>query len=113
MVGSSRLAAWNLKMGLNDGLAVPYDKDIVVNASFSTNELIVQIGRMNEGTGTGTINAFDNGLEVMKFSNSDEDTAVYRIKFNPGRRWIRNEGGMLTQLEDENFRGGIRERERE
>ncbi|XP_021910908.1 probable receptor-like protein kinase At4g39110, partial [Carica papaya] len=50
---------------LTGGLAIPYYKDIVVNATLmSSNQLVVQIGPMNEDT--GTVNAILNGLEVMK-----------------------------------------------
>ncbi|KAK9000439.1 hypothetical protein V6N11_080939 [Hibiscus sabdariffa] len=50
------------------GLAVPYYKDIVVNASTFTEALTVQIGPLNQDT--GTTNAILNGLEVMKMSNT-------------------------------------------
>lgn len=53
---------------INNALAVPYYKDIVVNASLMSSELTVQVGPMNEET--GTINAILNGLEVFKMSNS-------------------------------------------
>ncbi|KAM1151751.1 hypothetical protein FF1_034458 [Malus domestica] len=51
-----------------NGLAIPYYKDIVVNASLVSNGLSVQIGpsRMDNGAP----NAILNGLEVMKLSNS-------------------------------------------
>ncbi|GLT42825.1 hypothetical protein SLA2020_168060 [Shorea laevis] len=49
-------------------LGVPYYKDIVVNASTMLEGLSVQIGPMNEKT--GTVNAILNGLEVLKMSNS-------------------------------------------
>ncbi|KAL5788635.1 hypothetical protein ACOSP7_005584 [Xanthoceras sorbifolium] len=53
---------------LTQALATPYYKDIVVNASFMSNGLSVQIGPMNENTGTR--NALLNGLEILKMSNS-------------------------------------------
>ncbi|KAE8725617.1 Receptor-like protein kinase THESEUS 1 [Hibiscus syriacus] len=53
---------------ITGGLDVPYYKDIVVNASTFTDGLTVQIGPLNQDT--GTINAILNGLEVMKMSNS-------------------------------------------
>ncbi|KAM1006191.1 hypothetical protein ACFX19_003029 [Malus domestica] len=51
-----------------NGLAIPYYKDIVVNASLVSDGLSVQIGpsRMDNGAP----NAILNGLEVMKLSNS-------------------------------------------
>ncbi|KAM7274816.1 hypothetical protein ACFE04_016682 [Oxalis oulophora] len=49
-------------------LAAPYYKDIVVNASVMVGGLNVQIGPMNQDT--GSINALLNGLEVLKLSNS-------------------------------------------
>ncbi|XVE93686.1 hypothetical protein REPUB_Repub01dG0215500 [Reevesia pubescens] len=53
---------------LTGGLAVPYYKDIVVNASTFSNGLTVQIGPLNQDT--GLTNAILNGLEVLKMSNS-------------------------------------------
>ncbi|XP_044509492.1 LOW QUALITY PROTEIN: probable receptor-like protein kinase At4g39110 [Mangifera indica] len=53
---------------LTKGLATPYYKDIVVNATLMSGELRVQIGPMNQNTGTR--NAIINGLEIMKMSNS-------------------------------------------
>ncbi|KAK9287201.1 hypothetical protein L1049_015613 [Liquidambar formosana] len=53
---------------LTSGLAVPYYKDIVVNASSMSEQLTVQIGPMNQDT--GSVNAILNGLEVLKMSNS-------------------------------------------
>ncbi|XVF01061.1 hypothetical protein REPUB_Repub04eG0055200 [Reevesia pubescens] len=53
---------------LTGGLAVPYYKDIVVNASLFTNGLTIQIGPLNQDT--GLTNAILNGLEVLKMSNS-------------------------------------------
>ncbi|KAI9182114.1 hypothetical protein LWI28_022224 [Acer negundo] len=53
---------------LTGALATPYYKDIVVNASFMSNGLSVQVGPMNENTGTR--NALLNGLEILKMSNT-------------------------------------------
>ncbi|KAI4385419.1 hypothetical protein MLD38_003446 [Melastoma candidum] len=53
---------------LTNGLAVPYYKDIVVNSSVITTGINVQIGPMNQDT--GTVNAILNGVEVLKMSNS-------------------------------------------
>ncbi|GLU02870.1 hypothetical protein SLE2022_201030 [Rubroshorea leprosula] len=53
---------------LTGELGFPYYKDIVVNASTMSDGLSVQIGPMNEKT--GTVNAILNGLEVLKMSNS-------------------------------------------
>ncbi|XP_038706191.1 probable receptor-like protein kinase At4g39110 [Tripterygium wilfordii] len=54
---------------ITGGLAIPYYKDIVVNATQMTGEKFsVQVGPMNEDT--GTINAILNGLEILKMSNS-------------------------------------------
>ncbi|KAA8536075.1 hypothetical protein F0562_028553 [Nyssa sinensis] len=53
---------------LTGGLASPYYKDIVVNASMISNPLTVQIGPLNEDTGSK--NAIINGLEVLKMNNS-------------------------------------------
>uniref|UniRef100_M4D5W8 Protein kinase domain-containing protein n=1 Tax=Brassica campestris TaxID=3711 RepID=M4D5W8_BRACM len=50
------------------GLAAPYYKDIVVNETLMTPELLVQISPMGEDTGTP--NAILNGVEVLKMSNS-------------------------------------------
>ncbi|WCJ40934.1 Malectin/receptor-like protein kinase family protein [Euphorbia peplus] len=52
---------------LTGQLASPYYKDIVVNTTFMTNGLQVQVTPMKD---TGTPNAILNGLEVMKMSNS-------------------------------------------
>lgn len=53
---------------LTSALAVPYYKDIVVNASMATDKIMVQIGPMNQDTGSK--NAIINGIEVLKMSNS-------------------------------------------
>ncbi|XP_044489034.1 probable receptor-like protein kinase At4g39110 [Mangifera indica] len=53
---------------LTKALATPYYKDIVVNSSLMSNGLSIQIGPMNQNTGTR--NAILNGLEIMKMSNS-------------------------------------------
>ncbi|OWM69057.1 probable receptor-like protein kinase At4g39110 [Punica granatum] len=54
---------------LTNGLAVPYYKDMVVNSTLMSNgPLSIQIGPMNQDT--GTVNAILNGVEVMKMSNS-------------------------------------------
>ncbi|KAE8690637.1 putative receptor-like protein kinase [Hibiscus syriacus] len=55
-------------LSITGGLDVPYYKDIVVNASTFTDGLTVQIGPLNQDT--GTIKKILNGLEVMKMSNS-------------------------------------------
>ncbi|XP_057966172.1 probable receptor-like protein kinase At4g39110 [Malania oleifera] len=53
---------------VTSALAVPYYKDIVVNASMMSDQLTVQIGPMNQNT--GAVNAILNGLEVLKMNNS-------------------------------------------
>lgn len=53
---------------LTSGLAIPYYKDIVVNSTLMASGLSVQIGPMNQDT--GTVNAILNGLEILKMSNS-------------------------------------------
>ncbi|KAF8401766.1 hypothetical protein HHK36_012712 [Tetracentron sinense] len=53
---------------ITSDLAVPYYKDIAVNASVLLDKLTVQIGPMNQNT--GAVNAILNGLEVLKMSNS-------------------------------------------
>lgn len=53
---------------ITNRLASPYYKDVVVNASFMAAGLSIQIGPMNEDT--GTVNAIINGLEILKMSNS-------------------------------------------
>ncbi|XP_010031593.2 probable receptor-like protein kinase At4g39110 [Eucalyptus grandis] len=53
---------------LTGGLAIPYYKDIVVNSTLMASGLSIQIGPMNEDT--GTVNAILNGVEILKMSNS-------------------------------------------
>ncbi|OWM73601.1 hypothetical protein CDL15_Pgr026700 [Punica granatum] len=53
---------------LTEGLAVPYYKDIVVNSTLMSNGLSIQIGPMNQDT--GSVNAILNGAEVLKMSNA-------------------------------------------
>ncbi|CAK9142050.1 unnamed protein product [Ilex paraguariensis] len=53
---------------LTGGLAMPYYKDFVVNSTMVTNPLTIQIGPMNEDTGSK--NALLNGVEVMKINNT-------------------------------------------
>ncbi|EEF49455.1 probable receptor-like protein kinase At2g21480 [Ricinus communis] len=53
---------------ITNQLAAPYYKDIVVNSTLMSNGLNVQIGPMNEDT--GSTNAILNGLEILKMSNS-------------------------------------------
>ncbi|CAK9134071.1 unnamed protein product [Ilex paraguariensis] len=53
---------------ITGGLAMPYYKDFVVNSSMVSSPLSVQIGPMNEDTGSK--NAILNGLEVLKMNNS-------------------------------------------
>ncbi|ERN01981.1 hypothetical protein AMTRI_Chr02g266510 [Amborella trichopoda] len=71
---NGRMATSGLDLStLTSALAVPYYKDLVVNASALTrpgNMLRVQVGPMGEGSTGGTPNAILNGLEVMKMSNS-------------------------------------------
>ncbi|KAI9085443.1 hypothetical protein K1719_032604 [Acacia pycnantha] len=62
---NQKMAVSNLDLSaINGALAVPYYKDIVVNASLMTEGLTVQIGPSNWA------NAIMNGIEVMKMSNS-------------------------------------------
>lgn len=65
--GKTAISALDLST-VAQGLATPYYRDIVVNASLMHNGLNVQIGPNKENTGTR--NAILNGLEVMKMSNS-------------------------------------------
>ncbi|KAF8009370.1 hypothetical protein BT93_J0385 [Corymbia citriodora subsp. variegata] len=54
---------------LTGGLAIPYYKDMVVNSTTLVNGgLSIQIGPMNEDT--GTVNAILNGVEILKMNNS-------------------------------------------
>uniref|UniRef100_A0A5B7A4J2 Protein kinase domain-containing protein n=2 Tax=Davidia involucrata TaxID=16924 RepID=A0A5B7A4J2_DAVIN len=53
---------------LTDGLANAYYKDVVVNASMIFSPLTIQIGPLNEDTGSK--NAIINGLEVLRMNNS-------------------------------------------
>ncbi|KAJ8767144.1 hypothetical protein K2173_013541 [Erythroxylum novogranatense] len=53
---------------ITNNLASPYFKDVVIDSTLMTNGLSLQIGPMNEVTGTR--NAILNGLEVFKMSNS-------------------------------------------
>lgn len=67
--GRSAISGLDLST-ITSALTTSYYKDIVVNTSLlTTNELMVQIGPMNQDTG-GTVNAILNGLEVLKMSNS-------------------------------------------
>ncbi|KAK6240893.1 hypothetical protein SCA6_006282 [Theobroma cacao] len=77
---------------LTGGLAVPYYKDIVVNASLFTNGLTVQIGPLNQDT--GLTNAILNGLEVLKISNSvDSLDGEFGVD---GRTGIGNKGTVAA-----------------
>ncbi|XP_065019269.1 probable receptor-like protein kinase At4g39110 [Musa acuminata AAA Group] len=53
---------------VTSGLAMPYYKDFVLNASVATDRITVQIGPMKEDT--GTIDALLNGVEILKMSSS-------------------------------------------
>ncbi|XP_030522505.1 probable receptor-like protein kinase At2g21480 [Rhodamnia argentea] len=53
---------------LTGGLAIPYYKDIVVNSTLMASGLSIQIGPMNQDT--GTVNAILNGVEILKMTNS-------------------------------------------
>ncbi|KAF3776673.1 putative receptor-like protein kinase [Nymphaea thermarum] len=54
---------------LTSALAVPYYKDVVLNAS-SGSSIMVQVGPMSSGVGPGgSVNAILNGLEIMKMNN--------------------------------------------
>ncbi|XWS62752.1 hypothetical protein CRYUN_Cryun06bG0037900 [Craigia yunnanensis] len=77
---------------LTGGLAVPYYKDIVVNASLFSNGLTVQIGPLNQDT--GLTNAILNGLEVLKMSNSvDSLDGEFGVD---GRVGIANKGAVAA-----------------
>ncbi|KAB1207318.1 hypothetical protein CJ030_MR7G011639 [Morella rubra] len=65
--GKMAISDLDLSHELN-GLAMAYYKDIVVNASFMSNGLTVQIGPTK--LDSGDRNAILNGLEVLKISNS-------------------------------------------
>ncbi|KAJ8461247.1 hypothetical protein OPV22_034173 [Ensete ventricosum] len=53
---------------VTSGLAMPYYKDFVLNASMATGRIIIQIGPMKEDT--GRIDALLNGVEILKMNNS-------------------------------------------
>ncbi|KAK4777740.1 hypothetical protein SAY87_017927 [Trapa incisa] len=53
---------------LTNGLAVPYYKDVVMNSTLMAEGLKIQIGPMNQDT--GSVNAILNGIEVLKMSSS-------------------------------------------
>ncbi|XP_020091176.1 probable receptor-like protein kinase At4g39110 [Ananas comosus] len=55
---------------ITDGLAVPYYKDLVLNASVAGDRITVQVGPTREDTGRA--DALLNGIEVLKMSNSVE-----------------------------------------
>ncbi|XP_043719550.1 probable receptor-like protein kinase At2g21480 [Telopea speciosissima] len=65
--GKMAISALDLSSITGD-LAVPYYKDIVANASVLSDKLMIQIGPINQET--GSVNAILNGLEVLKMSNS-------------------------------------------
>ncbi|KAA8546007.1 hypothetical protein F0562_020542 [Nyssa sinensis] len=66
---NGRMAISGLDLStLTGGLASAYYKDVVVNASMISNPLTLQIGPLNEDTGSK--NAIINGLEVLKINNS-------------------------------------------
>ncbi|CAF2146159.1 unnamed protein product, partial [Brassica napus] len=65
--GKTAISGLDLSTVAGD-LAAPYYKDIVVNETLMTPELLVQISPMGEDTGTP--NAILNGVEVLKMSNS-------------------------------------------
>ncbi|XVF67760.1 hypothetical protein PTKIN_Ptkin10aG0148000 [Pterospermum kingtungense] len=77
---------------ITGSLATPYYKDIVVNASLFSNGLSVQIGPLNQDTGTS--NAILNGLEVLKMSNSvDSLDGEFGVD---GRVGISNKGAVAA-----------------
>ncbi|KAL0833150.1 hypothetical protein Bca101_085039 [Brassica carinata] len=65
--GKTAISGLDLSTVAGD-LAAPYYKDIVVNETLMTPELLVQISPMGEDTGTP--NAILNGVEILKMSNS-------------------------------------------
>ncbi|XP_013644926.3 probable receptor-like protein kinase At4g39110 [Brassica napus] len=65
--GKTAISGLDLSTVAGD-LSAPYYKDIVVNATLMSPELLVQISPMGEDTGTP--NAILNGVEVLKMSNS-------------------------------------------
>ncbi|KAF7810855.1 putative receptor-like protein kinase [Senna tora] len=66
---NEKMAIPNLDLSAITGaLAVPYYKDIVVNASLMSDGLTIQIGPAQADGGNA--NAILNGIEVMKMSNS-------------------------------------------
>jgi serine/threonine protein kinase len=66
--GKIALSDLDLSHDLENQLAAATYKDFVVNASFMSNGLTVQIGP--SALGRGDLNAILNGLEVLKMSNS-------------------------------------------
>ncbi|KAF5185913.1 Receptor-like protein kinase [Thalictrum thalictroides] len=64
--GKQAIHALDLTSVVND-LAVPFYKDIVVDASTASSGLSIQIGPTEDGN---TKNAILNGLEIMKMNNS-------------------------------------------
>ncbi|CAL1384908.1 unnamed protein product [Linum trigynum] len=65
--GRTAISALDLS-ALTGQLATPYFRDIVVSSSLITKGLVVEIGPTHEDTGSK--DAFLNGLEVLKMSNS-------------------------------------------
>ncbi|KAJ4758797.1 hypothetical protein LUZ62_069172 [Rhynchospora pubera] len=53
---------------ITGGLDMAYYKDFVVNSSIALSQITIQIGPLNEDT--GSVNALLNGLEVLKMNNS-------------------------------------------
>lgn len=53
---------------ITGGLDMAYYKDFVLNYTIVSSQITVQIGPMNEDT--GTVNALLNGLEILKMNNS-------------------------------------------
>ncbi|XP_059650005.1 probable receptor-like protein kinase At2g21480 [Cornus florida] len=66
--GKTAISGLDLSSVTEGGLATPYYKDIIVNGSVISSPLSIQIGPMNQDTGTK--NAIINGLEVLKMNNS-------------------------------------------
>lgn len=66
--GRMGISALDLSAINNNELATAYYQDFVVNSSIISNPLTVQIGPLNEETGSK--NAILNGLEVLKMNNS-------------------------------------------
>ncbi|WOL17164.1 hypothetical protein Cni_G25953 [Canna indica] len=67
---NGRMAISGLDLStITSGLAMPYYKDFVLNASVATERITIQVGPMKDSPG-GKADALLNGVEILKMSNS-------------------------------------------